>query len=478
MLTARDFRMRRISRIHFIGIGGAGMGGVAEVLLNKGYQVTGSDQAPNLMTKRLQDLGAQVVFQHQATNIQGADVVVVSSAIAHDNPELIAATNSRIPVVCRAEMLAELMRFNYGIAIAGTHGKTTTTSLMTALLTEAGEDPTYVIGGKLNSSGTHACLGEGGYFVAEADESDASFLYLYPMISIVTNIDQDHMETYENNYQRLQNTFIEYIHHLPFYGLAVLCRDDPGIQAIIPKINRPMTTYGICTPADWQAVNRRQVGIRNEFTVINRHLGVQFDITLNLAGEHNVLNALAAIAVASDLKIPISTIQAALTKFSGVGRRFQYLGKIQHARGQALVLDDYGHHPSELGMVVKAAREVWPGKRLVMIYQPHRYSRTRDLFTEFVNILGQVEVVLLLDIYSASELPIPGVDSQSLIAALQVFPQTQAYYVGSIKQVFPMLELVLQDEDILIIQGAGDISNIAKQLSKSLVGYSYDRAVG
>lgn len=468
MANAEDFRMRRIGRIHFIGIGGAGMGGIAEVLINKGYQVTGADQTPSVMTTRLQSLGATILFEHDAANVIGADVVVVSSAITDDNPELIAAKQHGICIVPRAEMLAELMRFNYGIAIAGTHGKTTTTSLTTALLAEAGEDPTYVIGGKLNSSGTNACLGEGRYFIAEADESDASFLYLYPMIAVITNVDQDHMETYDNDFQCLQNTFVEFLHHLPFYGLAVVCIDDPGVQAILPNIKRPVTTYGFSDNADWQAVNRRQQGIRNEFTVINHRQKIEFDVALNLAGEHNVLNALAAIAIASDLQVAPATIQAGLEKFAGVGRRFQLYGEFKHNNGHALLLDDYGHHPCEVAMVIKAARETWPEQRLVMLYQPHRYSRTRDLFTDFVDVLGEVDVVLILDIYSANETPIEGVNSQSLVTALREHKQNEVFYVGQNDQISNSLGQVLRDGDILMTQGAGDIGNIAKALSEAV----------
>lgn len=469
MIKTGDFRMQRVGRIHFIGIGGAGMGGIAEVLINKGYQVTGSDLAESAMTVRLQGLGARIFFQHQANNVVGADVVVVSSAIAPDNSELIAAQAAHIPVVPRAEILAELMRFNYGIAISGTHGKTTTTSLTTALLTEAGEDPTYVIGGKLNSSGTNASLGGGRYFIAEADESDASFLYLYPMIAVLTNVDNDHMETYGNDYRRLQDTFVNFLHHLPFYGLAVMCLDDPGVQAIIERVKRPITTYGMTAKADWQAVNRRQIGVYNEFTVINHRNQTKFDVTLNLAGEHNVLNALAAIAVASDLQVPASIIQAGLAKFSGVGRRFQMYGEIEHDNGLALLLDDYGHHPREVAMVIKAARETWPDRRLVMLYQPHRYSRTRDLFADFVEVLAKVDALMMLDIYSASEQPIEGVSSQHLVAALREHQQNDVVYVGSKDQLSSAMTTVLRDNDVFITQGAGDIGQIAKQLSATVV---------
>jgi len=465
MSQMQDFRMQRINRIHFIGIGGAGMGGIAEVLLNKGYSISGSDEARSLMTDRLQALGARVVLKHAPENVRDAQVIVISSAIAETNIELQAARELHIPVVPRAEMLAELMRFSYGIAISGTHGKTTTTSLSTAVLAEAGTDPTYVIGGKLNSSGVNASLGSGHYFIAEADESDASFLFLNPMIAVVTNIDLDHMDTYNNDYLQLQDTFIKFLHQLPFYGLAVMCVDDPGVQSVLPNVKRPVTTYGIQNKADWRAINRSQRGIVNEFTVIGPSPEDQFDVSLNLAGEHNVLNALAVIAVARDLQIPIPVIQSALEKFSGVGRRFQLCGEFVHAHGKALLVDDYGHHPREIAVVIKAARETWPKQRIVMLYQPHRYSRTRDLFAEFVAALGQTDVVLMLDIYSASEAELAEVNSRSLVAALQQAGHKNAFYIGQKDQVETNLEQILRDGDILITQGAGDIGAIARQLA-------------
>ncbi len=465
----KAFRISRIKSIHFIGIGGVGMGGIAEVLLNKGFTITGSDLNASAMTEHLSALGAKILLGHHQHHVKGADVVVVSSAIKKDNIELQTAQAMRIPIVPRAEMLAELMRFNYGIAMAGTHGKTTTTSLMASILAEAGFDPTYVIGGKLNSAGTNAYLGAGRYFVAEADESDASFLYLNPMIATVTNIDQDHMETYGGNYQCLQKTFIEFLQRLPFYGLAVLCQDDPGVVEIIPHIKRPIITYGFSELADFQVVNSQQSGVRSEFTVLRKPYNDSIDIQLNIAGKHNVLNALAAIAIATDLEVPTVAIQKALSTFAGVGRRFEIYGEFTTKQGQVMLVDDYGHHPREVAAVIETVRSAWPERRVVMVYQPHRYSRTRDLFSDFIDTLSRVDVLLLLDVYSAGESSITGIDSYHLCQAIQTVETNEkmtAIHVGQCKNLPKSLAQTLQHGDILITQGAGDIGNISAQMAQ------------
>ena len=467
--STKAFRLSRIKRIHFVGIGGVGMGGIAEVLLNRGFTITGSDRASNAMTEHLTVLGAKIMLGHHQDYVKNADVVVVSTAIGQDNIELQTAQTMRIPVVPRAEMLAELMRFNYGIAIAGTHGKTTTTSLMASILAESGFDPTYVIGGKLNSAGTNAHLGAGRYFVAEADESDASFLYLTPMIATVTNIDHDHMDTYGGNYQRLQKTFIEFLHRLPFYGLAVLCQDDPGVAEIIPHIKRPILTYGFSEAADFQAVNSRPLGVCSEFTVLRKTQGDSIDVCLNIAGKHNILNALAAIAIATDLDVPLIAIQKALASFAGVGRRFQIYGEFSTKQGDVMLVDDYGHHPREVAAVIDTVRSVWSDRRVVMVYQPHRYSRTRDLFSDFTEVLSRVDVLLLLDVYSAGELPINGIDSAHLCQSIQMRMANSdmtAIHIGQCKALPASLAHTLQNGDVLLTQGAGNIGSISAQMAQ------------
>lgn len=456
--------MRRIQRIHFVGIGGAGMGGIAEVLLNQGYQISGSDIYPNAVTKRLTELGATIFFGHAATNIGGADVVVKSTAIADQNPEIIAAQDAHIPVVPRAQMLGELMRFRQGIAVAGTHGKTTTTSLVTSLLHEGGLDPTFVIGGLLNSAGTNARLGASRYLVAEADESDASFLYLQPMVAIVTNIDADHMDTYQGDFSILRKTFIEFLHRLPFYGLAVLCLDDPVVAEILPEVSRPVLTYGFSDAADVKAVNVEQRGLKNYFTVLRRD-AEPLEIALNLPGNHNVLNALAAIAVATELGISDADMQAALTNFSGVGRRFEIHGETLWAAGKVLLIDDYGHHPREIAATLQAARAAWPERRLVMAYQPHRYTRTRDLFEDFTQILSEVDVLILLEVYPAGEAPIPGADSRTLCRNIRQRGKTDPIFVADATELSAALQAILQDNDILLMQGAGNIGGMAARLA-------------
>jgi UDP-N-acetylmuramate--alanine ligase len=454
----------RIKHLHFVGIGGAGMGGIAEVLLNQGFKITGSDLSQNDMVLRLKKLGVTIYSQHEAQNIQGADAVVRSTAIPNTNPEIIAAIEHHIPVVPRAMMLGELMRSRNGIAIAGTHGKTTTTSLITSIFAEAGLDPTFVIGGLLNSTGSNARLGQGDYLIAEADESDASFLYLHPMMTVVTNIDADHMETYHNNFDELKKTFIDFIHHLPFYGLAVLCNEDPVIREILPQISRPFKTYGFNNTSEFYAQNIKQIGTLNYFDV-HRPNKSPLKITLNLAGEHNVLNALAAIVIATEADIDDEHIQKALENFGGVGRRLQVYGEYKTDLGNILLIDDYGHHPREITATLSAIRKAWPERRLVMAYQPHRYTRTRDLFNDFANVLSTADQLLLFDVYSAGELPIEGADSPSLVQYIHNHHHTNAVLVSP-KDSFPsILRTTLKDNDILLMQGAGDIGGIANHLA-------------
>ncbi|MGD9152924.1 MAG: UDP-N-acetylmuramate--L-alanine ligase [Gammaproteobacteria bacterium] len=456
--------MRRIKHIHFVGIGGSGMGGIAEVLLHEGYKISGSDLSQNAVTKRLLDLGVDVYIGHDADFIKGADVLVISSAIKEDNPEVVVARKQHIPVVPRAEMLAELMRFRYGVAIAGTHGKTTTTSLATSILAEAGLDPTFVIGGRLNSAGTNAHLGSGKYLVAEADESDASFLLLQPTIAIVTNIDADHMATYHGNFATLKQAFIDFLHKLPFYGLAILCVDDPNVREIMPKISRPAITYGFSKDADVQAINFSQRGTQCYFTVKRKGKQKNLDVVLNSPGEHNVLNALAAIAIATELGVDNAMIMRALQQFAGVGRRFQQLGAYKFNQGKALFIDDYGHHPKEVEATIKAARQSWPDNRLVMIFQPHRYTRTRDLFDEFSYVLDKVDCLLMLPIYAASELPIEGISAKNLCANIRKIGKLNPIFIESTKNLSQQLNKILLDGDIVIAQGAGSISSIAREL--------------
>ncbi|MBN26343.1 MAG: UDP-N-acetylmuramate--L-alanine ligase [Alteromonadaceae bacterium] len=455
--------MRRIKNIHFVGIGGAGMGGIAEVLLNEGYQVSGSDRQANGMTNRLAALGATIFFGHQASNVEQANVVVVSSAIDPTNPEVNAANEKRIPVIRRAEMLAELMRFRHGIAIAGTHGKTTTTSLIATIFAQAELDPTFVIGGLLNSAGTNARLGSSQYLIAEADESDASFVHLQPMVSVVTNIEPDHMETYQGDFDKMQDTYIDFLHNLPFYGLAVLCIDDPVITELLPRIKRKYLTYGYSENADVRATNVKHRFNQSEFTLIRKdHDDIQ--VTVNAPGKHNVLNSLAAIAVATDENIGDSAIKTALANFSGIGRRFEMLGEFATGDGDVLLVDDYGHHPTEVEATIAVARNNWPDRRLVMAYQPHRYSRTRDLYEDFVRVLSQVDVLLLLDVYSAGEEKIEGADSKSLCRSIRQRGQLEPIYVADKSELPKLLADNLNDQDILMTQGAGNIGQIAKQL--------------
>jgi len=464
--TAAPVTMRRIRRIHCVGIGGSGMSGIAEVLLNLGYQVSGSDLRTGTVTARLSKLGAHVRQGHAAEYISDADVVVVSSAVSADNPEVQAARAARIPVVPRAEMLAELMRFRYGIAVAGTHGKTTTTSLIASLLAEAGLDPTFVIGGRLNSAGANARLGTGRYLVAEADESDASFLYLQPMVAVVTNIDADHLSTYGNDFDRLRDAFVEFLHHLPFYGLAVLCLDDPEVRAVLPRVGRPLLTYGTHTDCAVRAEGIVQDGMRTRFNVQLPDVAMPLAVTLNLPGRHSVLNALAAIAVAHELGVPAATIQRGLARFQGIGRRFQQRGELAIAGGRVLLLDDYGHHPREVAAVLAAIRGGWPGRRLVLTFQPHRYTRTRDLFAAFVEVLSQADVLVLTEVYPAGEQPIAGADGRTLCRAIQARGQITPVFVERALEAPTALPALLADGDILLFMGAGDIGAVAAQLGR------------
>lgn len=462
--------MRRISRIHFVGIGGAGMCGIAEVLLNQGYHISGSDIKEGAVVARLRSLGVEIFIGHQAENIDTADVVVVSSAIASANPELVAAKAARIPVVPRAEMLAELMRYRHGIAVAGAHGKTTTTSLIASIFAEAKLDPTYVVGGRVNSSGTNAALGDSRYFIAEADESDASFLHLQPMVSVVTNIDADHMETYGGDFNQLKMTYVEFLHNLPFYGLAVICADDEPAKSIITNVSRPVLTYGKAADADYRVSNVQTSKTQSHFKV-HRPEGLStLSIELNIPGEHNVLNAAAAVAVASDEGVDDQAICEGLRKFQGVGRRFQIYGEFAVKDGKAMLVDDYGHHPREVAAVIKAVRSGWPDRRLVMIYQPHRYTRTRDLYEDFVAVLTQVDVLIMLDVYSAGEEFIPGADSRSLCRSIRQRAGLQKgqepIFAESMAVVPDIVADIVRGGDIVMTQGAGNVGALASTLSE------------
>jgi UDP-N-acetylmuramate--alanine ligase len=463
-----DIGMRRIRRVHLVGIGGAGMGGIAEVLLNLGYRVSGSDLTENVMTRRLAELGAEVRRGHSAACVQDADVVVVSSAVRADNPEVLAAREQRIPIVQRAEMLGELMRFRYGIAVAGTHGKTTTTSLIAALLAEGGLDPTFVVGGRVNSTASHSKLGGGQFLVAEADESDASFLHLQPMIAVVTNIDNDHLGAYGGDFLKLRATFIEFLHHLPFYGLAVLCADDEQVREILPAISRPVMTYGMDREADVQAHNVSYAGARARFRIRLPQDARDLDVALNLPGRHNVLNALAAIAVAFDLGVSGDAIQRALSGFQGIGRRFQRYGDIVTKAGTVTLVDDYGHHPTEMAATLAAVRASWPNRRLVVVFQPHRYTRTRDLFDDFTQVLNEVDVAVVLEVYAASEAPIAGADGRALCRALRVRGKLDPVFVEDIADLPTTLGNLLCDGDVLLTLGAGSIGAAAAALPSKL----------
>jgi UDP-N-acetylmuramate--alanine ligase len=457
--------MRRIKKIHFVGIGGAGMCGIAEVLLNQGYKISGSDIRESEVTKRLSEKGAAVFIGHQENNISGADVVVVSTAVDAENPEVVAAKLFRVPIVQRALMLAELMRYRHGIAVAGTHGKTTTTSLISSIFAEASLDPTFVIGGLLNSAGTNAQLGESRYLIAEADESDASFLHLQPMVSVVTNIEADHMSTYDGDFNKLKQTFIDFINNLPFYGLAVLCVDDPVVAELLPGIARPALTYGVSEYADYRVSNVRQDKLSSSFSLTRPDGKSSLDLVVNMPGHHNVLNAAAAVAVATDEGVDDAAIVAGLLKFQGVGRRFQVYGNYQVGEGTAMLVDDYGHHPTEVAATISAVRAGWPDRRLLMLYQPHRYSRTRDLYEDFVEVLSANDELILLEVYSAGEAPIVGADSKSLCRSLRQRGAIEPIYVEDIDKAAELLPSIVRAGDIVLTQGAGNVGLLAKQLA-------------
>lgn len=455
-------RMGRVEQIHFVGIGGSGMCGIAEMLYNEGYRITGSDTAETPAVQRLRSLGIQVAIGHSVENVEGADAVVRSTAIDSSNIEIAAARKLMIPVIPRAAMLAELMRFRHGIAIAGTHGKTTTTSIVSSLLAEGGLDPSFVIGGKLNSHGTNAQLGKSAYFVVEADESDASFLFLKPMMAVVTNIDADHMDTYDGDFNKLKTTFIEFLHHLPFYGLAVVCVEDEQVCQILPAIQRPTRTYGFKEEAHYRAVDWKQNNMSSEFTVIRPAPHSQLPIQFQYPGQHNVLNALAAIAIATELGVDDESIVSGLKKFQGVGRRFQVLGERAFTKASATVVDDYGHHPQEIQSTIDAFRKVWPDKRLLHVFQPHRYSRTFALYDQFIEVLGQSDELFLFDIYPAGEGPIPDVSSEALAQKI-VEKGTKVTLVNE-ENLEAKLDECVNNGDVILMQGAGNIGQIAQNI--------------
>ncbi len=463
--------MRRIRTIHMIGVGGAGMSGIAEVLTNLGYQVTGSDIRESAVTRRLQKLGITVLIGHDADNVGSADVVVTSSAVDANNPEVLTARAARLPVVPRAEMLAELMRYRHGIAVAGTHGKTTTTSLIASIFAEAGLDPTYVIGGLLNGTGSHARLGESRILITEADESDASFLHLQPMVAVITNIEADHLDTYGGDFEQLRKTFLEFLHNLPFYGVAVLCVDDPVIAELVPMISRSMLTYGFSEQADYRIVEVEKHSLRTAFT-IQRPNAQPLPIELNMPGLHNVLNAAAAIAVSCDEGLPDTAIANGLRGFQGVQRRFQVWGDMALSEGTALLVDDYGHHPTELRATLAAARQAWPDRRLVLVFQPHRYSRTRDLYEDFVAVLSAVDVLVLLEVYAAGEAPVAGADGRALSRSIRQRGLVDPIFVASVEEVPSLLAGLLQNDDVVLTQGAGNIAGLTQQLRS----YDFRRA--
>jgi len=460
--------MRKIRRVHFVGIGGVGMCGIAEVLLNLDYKISGSDVKENVATKRLRQQGAEIFIGQTAKNIENAEVVVVSTAIAADNVEVVAAREKRIPVVRRAEMLAEIMRFRYGIAIAGTHGKTTTTSLTASILIEAGIDPTYVIGGKLNSAATNAKLGEGKYFVAEADESDASFLLLQPMMAVVTNIDADHLETHGGDFEKYKQSFVEFLHHLPFYGQAIICLDDVENEQILDKVSRPIVTYGIESDADVKAENIHCNGMQCHYDLKLPGEKNSINITLNLPGKHNVLNSLAAITVAHLLGVDTQSIQKALQMFDGIGRRMQQYGEIKTIKGNVLLVDDYGHHPTEIKATLEAAKGAWSNKRIVVVFQPHRFTRTRDLFEDFSKVLSEADTLIITEVYAAGEEHIAGADGRALCAAIRARGRVNPVFVEDLEDLNSSIIDLIDDGDVLLTLGAGSIGAIAEKLPKAL----------
>ena len=456
-------RMRRIRCIHFVGIGGSGMSGIAEVLLNLGYAVQGSDLKSNAVTLRLARLGATIFIGHDAAHLGQADVVVISTAVHRENPEVVAALARRVPVVARAEMLGELMRFRYSVAVAGTHGKTTTTSLVASVLAEAGLDPTFVIGGRLKSADSNARLGAGRYLVAEADESDASFMHLQPMIAIVTNIDNDHLATHDGDFSRLKQSFVAFLHNLPFYGLAVLCADDEHVRGILAQIARPYVTYGLNPGADVRAIELRSDGLRSHYLAV-RPEAPPLTITINLPGRHNVLNSLAAVAVAAEIGVGDAAIQRALANFQGIDRRLQQLGEIHWQGGSALVVDDYGHHPTEVAATLEAARQGWPERRVVLAFQPHRYSRTRDLLDDFGRVLASAAVLLVTEVYAAGEAPIGGADGRAICRAVRSRGLVEPVFVERVEELAEALRAVLKDGDLVLTMGAGNIGAVANEL--------------
>jgi UDP-N-acetylmuramate--alanine ligase len=464
VVTYQVPEMGRVRWIHFIGIGGAGMCGIAEVLLNQGYQVSGSDLRSSQTTQRLSGLGAQISLGHDAANLGDADVIVVSSAVQEDNPELLAAQAARTPVIARAEMLGELMRYRHGIAVAGTHGKTTTTSLITAIFQAAELDPTFVIGGLLNSAGSNARLGASRYLIAEADESDASFLHLQPMSAVITNIDRDHMSTYGNDFERLKRTFVDFAHRLPFYGSVIVCADDAEALSIIPDLARPVVTYGFSEESDFRASNCSIVDGQWRFTV-TRPAGPDLDITLAIPGEHNVCNALAAIAIACDEGLADAAIVSGLAGFTGVSRRFQIADQVLIGEHTVTLVDDYGHHPTEVAAVIATARTLWPQRRLLMVYQPHRYTRTRDLYDDFVRELSRVDALVMLEVYAAGEAPIAGADAKALCQGVRQRANLVPVFATDTDEAMAILPDIVEDGDIVIIQGAGNVNQISETLT-------------
>jgi UDP-N-acetylmuramate--alanine ligase len=461
-------RMRRSHRVHFVGIGGSGMSGIAEVMLSLGYQVQGSDLKSNAQVQRLCRLGATVFIGHDAANIADVDAVVVSSAVDNSNPEVAAAREALLPVVPRAEMLAELMRFRYSIAVAGTHGKTTTTSLVASVLAEGGLDPTFVIGGRLKSADTNARLGQGEYLVAEADESDASFSHLKPMLAVVTNIDADHMSTYDGDIEKLRQGFVDFLHNLPFYGLAVVCGDDPGVKAILGQIGRTVISYGVSEDSEVRAVDIKFNEGVTTFRVVREDRSEPLDVHLRLPGLHNVRNALAAIAVAGELQISDQAVINALGNFEGIDRRFQSLGEIRTSNGRIMLVDDYGHHPTEVAATLAAARAGWPKRRIVLVFQPHRYTRTRDLLDDFASVLADADVLVLLDVYAAGEAPIAGADGRAIARAVRVRGGVEPVFVESLDKLPATLQGLVADGDLLLTMGAGDIGAFATTLPERL----------
>lgn len=467
--------MHRIQTVHFVGIAGAGMSGIAEVLVNQGFKVRGSDLAENQTTRHLRKLGVTIYREHHSSQVEGADVLVISSAVSEDNPEVKAAREQRIPVVPRAEMLAELMRFRRGIAVAGTHGKTTTTSLTTSLLGEAGMDPTFVIGGLLNAWGSNAKLGTGEYLVAEADESDGSFLLLQPVVALVTNIDRDHLENYDHSFDNLKKAFLDFLHHLPFYGVAVLCLDDEEVAQVIPTVTRSVVTYGLTKGADIRGSDIQQEGRMMHFNVHLPNRPDALPVSLNLPGEHNVRNALGAIAIAWELGVDLEAVTGSLADFKGIGRRFAEVGSYHLPAGEVLVVEDYGHHPSELEATINAARNGWPERRIVTVFQPHRYSRTHDLFDEFSQALADSDALVLTDIYPAGEKPIDGVDSGALCQSVRARGRVNPVLISDVTELRSELPSMLEDGDLVLLLGAGNIGQIAQEIREE--GFAAEAAL-